>query len=136
MKQEMVEIRMKPGCGRMLIGRAWRMPDGTLSETRPKNAADSLETEERWLEARGVDESGAPTDGPTATVPMDLVKRFLNKEGKPSRVIDGYLMVKSAGGTVQDISGASSDTSPSFSPGLKPGVYDDSTFEIVRVIRQ
>lgn len=130
-KQEMVRIRMKPGCGRMMIGRSWRLPDGTISKSRPKRAEDSLETEEEWLEAREVDQDGNPKDGPVAEVPMEFIKKFL-VDGKPARVIEGYKMHKSGGGQGQDENGKPILTAPTYAPTSVAGSFDDATFEIVR----
>lgn len=130
-KQEIVKIRMKPGCGRMMIGRTWCLPDGNLSMMRPKRAEDSLETEEEWLEAREIDQDGNPKDGPIAEVPMDLIRKSL-VNGKPSRVIDGYKMHRTGGEQVQDEHGNTMFMRATYSPTSVPGSFDDATFEIVR----
>lgn len=131
-KPKMLKLRMKPGCGRMLIGRMWRLSDGTISDTIPHDMAERQNPEDIYLEARAVDREGQPLDGPTVDVPESLVKRFLGPNGKPSRVIEGYKMVKYVGQEEQNQYGDTLRTRTNFSPGTEIGAFDDSTFEIVR----
>jgi hypothetical protein len=131
-KVKTVKIRMKPGCGRMLIGRMWRLSDGSLSETIPDAMAERQNPEDVYLEARGIDREGQPLEGPVAEVPENIIKRFLAANGKPSRVIDGYKMVKYVGQEEQNQYGDTLKTRTNFAPGIEIGAFDDSTFEIVR----
>lgn len=125
-----VKIRMKPGQGKMLIGRKWRLSSGELSDTLPDNMQERMNPEDTWLEARGVDSEGRPTEGPTAEVPESAIRKFLDGKGRPLRVIDGYKMVKTLGQSVE--SGGESTSRADWSPARDQGVFDDSTFEIVR----
>lgn len=131
-KVKTIKIRMKPGCGKMLIGRGWRLSDGSLSETVPEKPSDRQCPEDFYLEARGVDREGQPLDGPISEVPESLVKRFLNEKGKAQRVIDGYKMIKYVGQEEQNQYGDTINSRTNFAPGMEIGAFDDSTFEIVR----
>ena len=130
-QDRMVTIRMKPGRGRMLIGRGWKMNDGTSSKARPKNYGEVAETEEEYLGEREMID-GQPGPGPTARVPVSLIASLLGKDGKPNRVIEGYVMVKHEGDSnATDEHGNRAPNRTDFSPGLQAGIFDDSTFEIV-----
>lgn len=131
-KPRMVKIRMKPGCGRMLIGRGWRTTDGALARSVPQNPLERLNPEDEWLEAREMDAEGNALEGPIKEVPFELVARLLGKDGKPSRVIEGYPMAKTSGGLETDATGRAVETHVSYSPKAEPGKFDDVTFEIVR----
>jgi hypothetical protein len=129
-KPRTVKIRMKPGAGKMLIGRKWRLSSGELSDTLPADMQERQNAEDQWLEARGIDSNGQPTDGPVAEVPEPAIRKFLNSKGQPSRIIDGYKMVKTLG-QLQD-SGGDSTSRAEWSPARDQGAFDDSTFEILR----
>lgn len=131
-KAKTLKIRMKPGCGRMIIGRGWRLSDGSFSDTLPADMQERQNPEDIFLEARVIDREGQPTEGPIAEVPENLIKRFLNDKGKPQRVIDGYKMIRYVGQEEQNQYGDTLKTRTNFSPGTEVGAYDDSTFEIVR----
>jgi hypothetical protein len=96
-KQEMVEIRMKPGCGRMLIGRRYLTTDGQTLEKRPRKLDEVAETEEIWCDERKMNSDGSVSDGPTVKIPLSMIASYLDKDGKPSRQIDGYPMMKVSG---------------------------------------
>lgn len=130
-KPKTVRIRMKPGCGRMLIGRSWRLSDGTISRTVPKDPTERLQPEDEFLEARQLDSDGNPLDGPIVEIPVDQLAGLL-KDGKPFREIDGYKMAKTSGGIETDSTGRPVETHVSYSPKAEPGKFDDVTFEIVR----
>lgn len=125
-------IRMKPGCGRMMLGRFWNLPDGTKSAARPATLDQLWESEEQWLEARDMDSEGNPLDGPTAEVTAAQLAKLLDSSGKPKRVIDGYQMQKTVGELTQDIAGFTVQTRTNFSPKLDVGAFEDTTFEIVK----
>ena len=78
-------IRMKPGCGRMLIGRKYKTIDGDIVEKRPP-IDKLLDTLDEWLE-----------QGKTARVSHSMLEGLLNKDGKPARVVDGYPMRRAPG---------------------------------------
>jgi len=126
-------IRMKPGCGKMLIARKWEKRDGTIADVVPLNAEDRMTPVDEWLLERGVDANGQPTEGPIAAVPESSIKRFLGANGNPSRVVDGYQMVKMHGDVAQDErTGELMPSRATYSPALNPGAFSDCTFEIVR----
>jgi hypothetical protein len=85
-KPRTVRIRMKPGCGRMMIGRKYKIIDGTVADKRPRSMDELSDTEEIWLE-----------QGQIVEVPVSFIAPFLDKEGKLSRVVEGYPMVKVPG---------------------------------------
>jgi len=144
-KNERVEIRMKPGCGRMLIGRHYILADengGTKKTTkRPKLLDDVLEVEDEWLGARKIGPNGQPLDGPTAIVPVSLIESYL-KDGKPTRIIEGYPMQKCKGSDVTEDEHGNpvAPVEDTFKPGRISRRQDNSliashpdcTFEIVR----
>ena len=125
-------IRMKPGCGRMMLGRFWNLPDGTKSTVRPKTLDELWESEEQWLEARDVDNEGNALEGPVVEVTAAQLAKLLDPSGKPKRVIDGYQMQKTNGELTQDIAGNTVSTRTNFSPKAEVGAFDDTTFEIVK----
>lgn len=129
----MYEIRMKPGCGRALIGRKWEVK-GELTDVRPEGNADLVNSLDEWLEARKEEQEGVWSEGPTAIVSEDRLRKLLGSDGKPSRVIEGYAMTRIKGGKGQDQSGATVDVRDQFFPGQQPGVSNDATFEIVRKV--
>jgi hypothetical protein len=131
-KERTYKIRMKPGCGKMLIGRKWELLDGSTVDSVPAKAEDRLNPVDVWLEARELDANGDPKDGPVAEVPERMIKRFLNPQGKPLRVVDGYQIRKSTGEEAKDPTGKVVASRVSYSPAFEPGAFDDSTFEIVR----
>jgi hypothetical protein len=133
-QKKMVKIRMKPGKGRMLIGREWIKTDGTATKSRPKDPDDRENVNEEYLEARVQDDEGNWSDGPTATVSEDVIASFLkgSKDGLPHRFIDGYKMREDKGGISTDVAGFQRETAPNFSPGKERGVTDDCPFEILK----
>jgi hypothetical protein len=138
----MVEIRMKPGCGKMLLARRYKLTDGTTADKRPKSMDDLLDTEETWLGERQVNPDGSVGEGPTARVPLSLLAPYLDKEGKPSRIVEGYPMTRVKGhGTEEDEHGNTiQPVSDTFKPGTLKRMPDqslvasqqDCTFEFVR----
>jgi hypothetical protein len=131
-KPRTLKIRMKPGCGRMMIGRQWRLSDGTLSDTLPRDMQERMNPEDSWLEARKVSSDGVASDGPIAEVSESLVRKFLNAKGVPSRVIDGYRMVRVPGQETPNDDGELTKSRDSWSPSKEMGAFEDCTFEIVR----
>ena len=85
-----VTIRMKPGCGRAMIGRKYKLLNGDLVNQRPKTQDEVVDTVEEWLE-----------QGKTATVPITALSAYLDDKGRPQRLVEGYPMVKVPGDSVQ-----------------------------------
>jgi hypothetical protein len=77
-----VKIRMKPGHGKALLGRKYKLTDGSITSVRPKTRDEILDTLDDYLE-----------QGQERDVPIELLEGLLDKNGKPSRVIEGYPMV-------------------------------------------
>ena len=82
----MVKIRMKPGCGRMLIGRQYKLIDGSVVPHRPRSRDDIVDTLDEFLE-----------QGEVRELPLEALAAMLNKDGKPTRVIEGYPLTKMKG---------------------------------------
>jgi hypothetical protein len=122
---------MKPGQGKMLIGRRWRLSNGELTDKLPSDSQERMNPEDEWLEAREIDENGVPSEGPIAEVTESAVRKMLDARGKPSRVIDGYRMVKYQGQLTNNENGEQVRTRTEFSPAAQQGAFDDATFEIV-----
>lgn len=129
-------IRMKPECGRMLLGRVWTTQDGVTARTRPRDPDDRENVTEEYLEARTRDENGGWSDGPTTTVKHSAIARYLvgSPDGKPHRILDGAKMVKTEGGNDTDEAGMDRTFRSSWSPAVVAGVTDDCPFEIVKVV--
>lgn len=126
-----LKIRMKPGQGRMLIGRRWVLSSGEVTDKIPSDPQERMNPEDEWLEARSIDENGMPGDGPIAEVPESIVRKMLDARGKPSRIIDGYRMVKYQGQLTNNENGEQVRTRTEYSPAAHQGAFDDATFEIV-----
>ena len=116
----------------MLIGRKWETRTGAIVDELPVHAEDRMNPIDEWLLDREVDAQGEPGAGPIATVPESAIKRFLNSAGVPTRVVEGYGMVKMHGDTAADRTGELSSSRPTFSPAANPGVFNDCAFELVR----
>jgi hypothetical protein len=89
-KPKTLTIRMKPGCGRMLIGRKYKLLDGSIVDKRPRHQDEVVDSIEEWLE-----------QGKIATLPVSALAAYLDENGKPTRIIDGYPMVRVPGDAVQ-----------------------------------
>lgn len=132
--QKTVTIRMKPNCGRMMVGRKWQLSDGTIADTQPKDPQERLNPVDVWLEERTQDSEGTWSEGPTADVPESIIKPMLDASGKPKRVIEGYRMQFYPGQQDTDINGVVRQLRGDFSPAVNLGATDDATFEIVRKV--
>jgi hypothetical protein len=145
---EKYEIRMKPHCGKMLLGRSYKVMDdkGTVTTTtvRPRRMDDLVEVVDSYLEAREIRPDGSAGEGPTAIVPRALIAGYLDKDGKPTRVIDGYPMIRVKGSDVtEDESGNPiAPVADTWKPGRITRREDktlvashaDCTFEVVRKV--
>lgn len=134
-QKKMIKIRMKPGKGRMLIGRQWVKQDGTTVDKRPKDVDDRENVIESYLEARTYD-GEQWSDGPFATVSEDVIAAFLkdSKDGQPHRILDGYKMLEQQGGIATDKAGYSREVVANWYPSKDRGALDDCPFEIVKVM--
>lgn len=137
-KTEYVTIRMLPGKGKMLVGRKWRTvsPDGEITETqkRPRNMLDDGgDCVDVYLGERERLADGSIGDGPTLEVQLASIAHMLDKNGKPCRLIDGYMMQRETGQETNDpySNNRPVQTRDSWSPTAVPGVVQDAPFEIV-----
>lgn len=124
---------MKPGCGRMLIGRRYRLANGEFTSQRPRNQDDIIDTVDEYLE-----------QGQTKEVPLDALSAMLDAQGKPSRNIEGYpLTVLKGAETISDDQGNSLPKKIVTEDSLTAGrlyyqngalvaSHPDATFEIVQ----
>lgn len=131
-KSKMVTIRMLPHKGKMLVGRVWRLSDGSVSETLPANPQERLNPEDVYLMPREFDKEGNVLEGPTLDVPESLIANMLGKDGKPTRLIDGYNLIAENGQEFEDANGRKVSTRTNYSPGATQSVYNDPVFEIVK----
>jgi len=85
-RAQTLKIRMKPGCGRMLIGRKYKLIDDTIVARRPKTRDDIADVVDEYLE-----------QGQVAEVTLEQIAALLGKDGKPARSVEGYRMRKIEG---------------------------------------
>jgi len=143
--EERYEIRMKPGCGKLLIGRRWKTRDGIV-DRRPENQNHIVDVLDEFLEPRALLADGTLSDGPKRIVPRSAIEAFLAPgSDKPARVIDGYPMKKVAASApeIDESSGIHRGASEeNWIPGVitrnRDGVlnaqHSDCPFEIVRKV--
>lgn len=142
--EEKFEIRMKPGCGKMLIGRSYKLITGETTKRRPKSMDELLEVEDEWLAERRLNSDGSPSEGPTAVVSKALIEAMLDANGKPIRIVEGYPMQKVAGSAVteDELGNPIAPVADTYKPGRVTrrddktliASHPDCTFEIVRKV--
>jgi hypothetical protein len=100
-----VKIRWK--VGKALIKRQYKLINGTTVDERPRSRDDVVDTVDTYLEA-----------GQVAEVTLETLAGLLDKDNKPSRVVDGYPMTK--------LKGSVQETDDQGNPLPKPVVTEDT----------